>query len=334
MSGVNRPTMHDVARVAGVSHATVSRVLNGHTNVAAETARAVADAVVTTGYVPNRAARSLRSQSTDTVVLIAREEVDVFYADPTLSRMTSGANMRLSEYGYQMLLALVDSSRSAERVGSLMAGGSFDAAILVAMTTNDPLAARLATTDIPVVTASTPFPDSEIPSVDTDNVNGSKAITERLVATGRRRIVEIAGPTWAPVSSLRRQGFLAGAGDAAIGFAHAERWSLRSGERAMSDLLADHPDLDGVVAASDLLAAGAIRALTESGRRVPEDVGIVGFDDAPIASIQQPPLCTVRSDARATGRAMADMVMTLIHGEELPERHIVLPNELVWRASA
>ena len=118
-----RPTMHEVARVAGVSHATVSRVLNGHTNVAPATARAVADAIIITGYVPNRAARSLRVQSTDTVVLVAREKVDVFYNEPTLSPMASGANLRLSEHGYQMLLALVDSPRSAERVGSLIAGG-------------------------------------------------------------------------------------------------------------------------------------------------------------------------------------------------------------------
>ena len=91
-----RPTMHEVARVAGVSHATVSRVLNGHTNVAPATARAVADAIITTGYVPNRAARSLRVQSTDTVVLVAREKADVFYSEPTLSPMASGANLRLS----------------------------------------------------------------------------------------------------------------------------------------------------------------------------------------------------------------------------------------------
>ncbi|MBC9884032.1 LacI family transcriptional regulator, partial [Bradyrhizobium sp. INPA01-394B] len=99
-----RPTMHEVARVAGVSHATVSRVLNGHTNVAPATARAVADAIITTGYVPNRAARSLRVRSTDTVVLVAREKADVFYSEPTLSPMASGANLRLSEHGYQMLL--------------------------------------------------------------------------------------------------------------------------------------------------------------------------------------------------------------------------------------
>ena len=329
-----RPTMHDVARVAGVSHATVSRVLNGHTNVAPATARAVADAIITTGYVPNRAARSLRVQSTDTVVLVARENVNVFYTEPTLSPMASGANLRLSEHGYQMLLALVDDPRSAERVGSLIAGGSFDAAILVAMTNEDPLVARLMATNIPPVTASTPFPGSDIPSADTDNVGGARAITERLVATGRSKVVAIGGPSWAPVTPLRLDGFHQGARNAALGHTTVDGWTLAAGERAMSELLQRYPDLDGVVAASDLLATGAIRVLNEAGRRVPQDVGVVGFDDAPAATLSDPPLSTVRSDARATGAALADLVVAQIRGRELPQRHLVIPNEVLWRESA
>ena len=322
-----RPTMHDVARVADVSHATVSRVLNGHTNVAPATARAVADAIMTTGYVPNRAARSLRVQFTDTVVLVAREKVDVFYSEPTLSPMASGANLRLSEHGYQMLLALVDSPRSANRVGPLIAGGSFDAAILVAMSNDDPLVPRLMATNIPLVTASTPFPRSDIPSADTDNIGGSRAITERLLATGRSKLVAIGGPSWAPVTQLRLDGFHQGAKNAALGHTTVNEWTLTAGKRAMTELLERHPDLDGVVAASDLLAAGAIQALNEAGRQVPQNVGIVGFDDAPIAALSDPPLSTVRSDARATGVALADMVVAQIRGQELLQRHLVLPRK-------
>ena len=151
---IRRPPRSTQSRSSAASDVYKRQVLNGHTNVAPATARAVADAIITTGYVPNRAARSLRVQSTDTVVLVAREKVDVFYNEPTLSPMASGANLRLSEHGYQMLLALVDSPRSAERVGSLIAGGSFDAAILVAMSNDDPLIARLMATNTPLVTSS------------------------------------------------------------------------------------------------------------------------------------------------------------------------------------
>ena len=102
----------------------------------------------------------------------------------------------------------------------------------------------------------------------------------------------------------------------------------------MKELLELHPDLDGVVAASDLLAAGATRALNEVGRRVPQDVGVVGFADAPLAARIDPPLTTVRSDARAAGIALADMAIAQIRGQELPQPHLLLPNEVVWRESA
>ena len=125
-----------------------------------------------------------------------------------------------------------------------------------------------------------------------------------------------------------------GAKNAALGHTTVNEWTLTAGKRAMKELLELHPDLDGVVAASDLLAAGATRALNEVGRRVPQDVGVVGFDDAPIAALNDPPLSTVRSDARATGIALADMAIAQIRGQELPQPHLLLSNEVVWRESA
>lgn len=331
--------MRDVARLAGVSHATVSRYLNGHTNVAPLTGEAIARAVAETGYVPNRAARSLRNRSTGNVVLVAREQADDFYADPTLSRMSAGANSRLSEHGYQMLLALVDSQRSQERVVSLVEGGSFDGALLVAMSTEDPLFTRLRDGRTPIVTASRPSLDTTVPSADTDNEGGSRAIAALLRATGRRRVVELGGPVWAPVSAMRHRGVREAFGQGpddpdGVPVEWAGRWSIRAGATAMSALLERHPDLDGVVAASDSLATGAIQTLTQAGRRVPEDVGVVGFDDAPLAELGRPRLSTVRADSRATGSAMADLVMGLIMGEDVHDSHVVIGNEIIWRDSA
>ncbi|MRV05773.1 substrate-binding domain-containing protein, partial [Staphylococcus aureus] len=120
----------------------------------------------------------------------------------------------------------------------------------------------------------------------------------------------------------------------ALGHTTVNEWTLTAGKRAMKELLELHPDLDGVVAASDLLAAGATRALNEVGRRVPQDVGVVGFADAPMAALNDPPLSTVRSDARATGIALADMAIAQIRGQELPQPPLLLPNEVVWRESA
>lgn len=331
----SRPTVHDVARVAGVSHATVSRVLNGHDNVATETVALVRQAISETGYVPNRLARSLRNSSTGTVGLIARERAEAFYTDAALAGIAAGANAQFSLDGLQMLQALVDSPRSEDRVISLVRGGSFDGVLLVAMVTDDPIVSTLARTGIPLVTASTPVAGSTVPSVDTDSRAGSRQITSMLRRAGRRRIVELAGPSIAPVSALRHEGFLDALSDDPDPVSvPAQRWSAEAGAAAMDELLTRAPDLDAVVAASDLLATGAIDTLRARGREVPEDVAVVGFDDAPLATMWTPAIATVRADPRALGAAMATLLTRQIRGEELTDTHLVQPVEVIWRESA
>lgn len=326
-----------MARVAGTSHATVSRFLNGHTNVAPATAAAIQDAIARVNYVPNRTARSLRRQTSMNVAFIAREHVDLFYSDPTLSRMARGANAFLSDHGYQMMLLLVDSPRSEERVGPMVAGGAFDGAILVAMETCDSLVVMLADSPTPLVTASAPMPGSAVPSVDTDNVGGSREITALLRRAGRRHFVEIRGPVVAPVSALRHRGFVEALVDLPSGpeaVVDAREWSFAAGVDAMREALERAPGVDVVVAASDLLALGAIQVLREAGRTVPEDVAVVGFDDSPQAGVARPALSTVRQDARQTGEQMASLLVRLMEGEDLAGTHLTTPTEVVWRDSA
>jgi DNA-binding LacI/PurR family transcriptional regulator len=334
-----RPTVHDVARAAGTSHATVSRYLNGHSNVAPGTAVAIEEAIARVRYVPNRTARSLRQQATLSVAFVVREHVDLFYADVTLSRMAAGANAALSQAGYQMMLMLVDSERSEARVGPMIAGGAFDGAILVAMAVGDPLVAMLAGTTIPLVTASSPDPSGLVVSVDTNNTEASRQITQLLLEAGRRRPAEVRGPAAAPVSQLRHEGFVQAVGSAPgiIGppaVVDAREWSASAGAAAMRMLLRQDPDIDAVVVASDLLAVGAIQELNVQGRSVPEDVAVVGFDDSPLAALAHPPLTTVRQDSRRTGELMARLLMRQIQGEEMPGTHLVTPARVVWRESA
>lgn len=334
---MRRPILHDVARVAGTSHATVSRFLNGHSNVAPATAAAIQEAIAQVSYVPNGTARSLRQQSTMNVAFVAREHADLFYVDPTLSRMAAGANAYLSEHSYQMMLLLVDSPRSEVRVHQMLAGGAFDGALLVAMEVDDPLVRALSQTSAPLVTASAPLPGSPVPSVDTDNVTGSREITAMLCAAGRRRLAEIRGPLSAPVSRLRHAGFLAatsGADGRRGAGVDAREWSFSAGAEAMERVLAQDPDIDAVVVASDLLALGAIQVIVDHGRSVPKDVAVVGFDDAPQAVMSRPSLTTVRQDARRTGELMASLLARQIVGEDLAGVHELTPTEIVWRESA
>jgi len=334
--GPKRPTIKDVAVAAGISHATVSRYLNKSSYVSAASGEAIEAAIRDVGYVPNRTARSLVRQHTQAVAFIVREHPDLFFADPNLSRMAVGANATLSAAGYQMFMLIVDTDDSADRIVDLILGGFVDGAVLVAMQHDDPVALALAGSTTPLVTASTPLGDTPTPSVDTDNVAGSAAVTRRLLGTGRSRVAEIRGPAEVPVSALRHAGFAEAMGDAYDErlVATATEWTLAAGSAAMTGLLGRVPDLDGVVAASDLLAAGAMAVLRAHGRRVPEDVGVVGFDDSPWATQTHPELSTVRQDSQATGVRMAEVLLRQLAGEDLAGHHEILPNEVVWRASA
>ncbi|MEO7016196.1 MAG: LacI family DNA-binding transcriptional regulator [Leifsonia sp.] len=331
-----RPTIRDVARSAGVSHATVSRYLNERSYVSAEAGRAIEAAVRHTQYVPNRTARSLVSQKTFSAACIVREHSDQFFADPNLSAQAIGANATFSAHGYQMLILIVEGDESTRRAAEIVAGGAVDGALLLAMLEDDPLVLELSKAGTPLVTASTPLRDSLVPYVDTDNKGGTALITQRLLDTGRRVVAEIHGPDRHPVSRIRHEGFMTSMRTLYRPdlVAYADDWTPTAGKRAMRTLLEIEPKIDGVVAASDGLASGAASVLLAAGRSIPHDVGIVGFDDSSWATNSRPKLSTVRQDARLTGQRLAEVLIRQIEGEDLAGFSMTLPNSIVWRDSA
>lgn len=336
MTTADRPrpaTIIDVAREAGISHATVSRYLNGRSYVSAAARSEIERAIAAVGYVPNNSARALVSRRTASVAFIVREDADLFFDDATLVGQARGANAALSELGYQLQIMIVDSAASEERIARLVIGRSVDAALLSAMRFDDPLARALHAAGVPLVTASEPLPGSGIPSVDIDNVGACRDIARRLDATGRRRIVVLSGPAAAPVSALRHRGVVEALG-AGLPTVDATDWTTDAGRAAMRRLLDLEPELDGVVAASDSLAVGALAELRASGRSVPADVGVTGFDDSPWAARADPPLSTVRQDGTATGRRMAEIVARALAGDDQTGRRDLMPTEIVWRDSA
>lgn len=333
-SSPRRPaTIIDVAREAGISHATVSRYLNGRSYVSATARSEIERAIATVGYVPNSSARALVSRRTASVAFIVREDADLFFDDATLVGQARGANAALSDLGYQLQIMIVDSAASEDRIRRLVSGRSVDGALLSAMSVDDPLARALHEAGVPLVTASEPLPGTGVPSVDIDNRGAAHDIARRLRETGRHRIVEVRGPTAAPVSALRHAGVLDALGADLPGLDAAD-WTADAGRDALRVLLDRHPDLDGVVTASDSLAVGAIAALETAGRAVPDDVGVVGFDDSPWAERSHPPLSTVRQDGVATGRRMAEIMSRLLSGDDQRGRREIMPTTIVWRGSA
>ncbi len=325
-----------MARRAGVSRATVSRVVNGSTSVAASIREAVTRAVDELGYVPNQAARSLVTQRTESIALILPETANrVFSDDLFFPAIIRGAGVELEAADKQLVLMMAGSARSHGRVERYAVAGHVDGVMFASMHGADPLPGTLVSLGIPVICSGRPVGGAPVPYVDVDHFGGVCAAVRHLVATGRRRIATIAGPQDMVAGLDRLAGYRATLEEAGLAQHVAfGDFTRESGIHAMRTLLADDPALDAVFVASDMMAHGALLALKDARRRVPSDVAVIGFDDFEISRYSDPPLTTVRQPIADMGRTMARQMLGLINGEQgLPDA-VVLPTELVVRDSA
>ena len=335
MTTAQRPTLEAVARRAGVSRATVSRVVNGSTTVAESIQQAVRRAVEELGYVPNLAARSLVTQRTDSVALVMPEAATrVFSDDQVFPGIIRGAAQELEAADKQLVLMLAGSPAGHERVERYTTGRHVDGVLFASLHGEDPLPGRLARLGIPVVCSGRPLDGADVPYVDVDHEGGVTRAVGHLIATGRRRIATIAGPQDMVAGIERLIGYRAALTAAGLPelVAYGD-FTRESGTAAMRALLAADPELDAVFAASDLMAHAALRALREAGRRVPEDVAVIGFDDIETAAYTEPPLTTVRQPIVELGRAMTRQLLRIAAGEHV-EQALMLPTELILRDSA
>lgn len=330
-------TLEEVARLAGVSRATVSRVVNDSPRVSADVRRAVERAIETLGYVPNRAARSLVTRRSDSVAVVITEPTGRLFSDPFFPRLLRGISAELAARDRQLVLVMPQSPADQRRATGYLSAGHVDGVLLTSLHGNDPLPAELATRGVPVVVGGRPLAGDAISYVDVDNRAGARAAVAHLLAGGRRSVATIAGPADMAVGVDRLAGYrdaLAQAGipdDPAL-VVQAD-FTHEGGSRAMRALLAARPDVDGVFAASDAMAAGALSEILAAGRLVPDDVAVVGYDDSPIAAATRPPLTSVRQPIEEMGREMARLLIEAIERSERATRRIVLATELVPRAS-
>ncbi|MDQ7907806.1 LacI family DNA-binding transcriptional regulator [Phytohabitans sp. ZYX-F-186] len=334
-SARERPTLEEVARRAGVSRATVSRVVNGSTTVAPPIQEAVRRAVRELGYVPNLAARTLVTQRTDSIALVLPETATrVFSDDPLFPGIVRGVSQELEAADRQLVLMMAGSTASHDRIERYAIGRHVDGVMFASMHGMDPLPGALARIGMPAVCSGRPLGRPGVPYVDIDHVSGVASAVRHLLDAGRQRIATIAGPQ-DMVAGIER---LAGYRDALRG---SDRRSIvavgdftrESGALAMRHLLQDDPKLDAVFVASDLMADGALRTLREAGRRVPDDVAVIGFDDAEFARYTDPPLTTVRQPIIQIGREMVRLLLRLAEGAPV-EDSLILPTHLVVRESA
>ncbi|RAJ57559.1 MULTISPECIES: LacI family DNA-binding transcriptional regulator [unclassified Streptomyces] len=315
---VSRPTLEAVATRAGVSRATVSRVVNGGYGVRESLAERVRRAVAELGYVPNQAARSLVTKRHDAVaVVIAEPEARVF-TDPFFALQLRGISKELTAHDNQLVLLLTEGRDDHTRVARYLAGGHVDGALVFSLHLDDPLPGLIHDAGVPTVFGGRPGWRDRTGTpvyVDTDNRGGARTAVRHLAGLGRTRIAHITGALDQTSAVDRLDGYrdvmaetADGGGDPAL--VVESDFTPAGGERAMRELLDRRPDVDAVFAANDLTALGALRVLRERGLRVPEDVAVVGFDDMlPLAEQSDPPLTTVRQDIEQMGRLMARLLL-------------------------
>lgn len=330
-------TLGEVARLAGVSKATASRAINGRSKVSAKAQAAVRDAVRELGYTPNGTARSLVTRRTSSVAVILPESDERIFSDPFFARMLHLVARALREADLQLVLLLGEPGEDAERMLLYLRGRYVDGAIVASHHRDDRLAEHLSDLGLPCVFIGRPWIGSErVSFVDSDNVGAASRAVRVLLEAGRRRIATIAGPPDMRAGHDRLEGWrraLRAEGLATDLVAHGD-FSEESGAEACSVLLDRARDLDGLFAASDLMAKGAIRELARRGLRVPADVAIVGYDDLGVAEHTRPPLTTLHNPIDQMAAEAVRLLVAAIEagGRAVPRRVVFVP-ELVRRAS-
>ncbi|MDH2413435.1 LacI family DNA-binding transcriptional regulator [Nocardioides sp. CER19] len=333
MSQARRPTLEDVAARAGVGRGTASRVINGASRVSAQAREAVQTAIDELGYVPNRAARSLVTNRTDAIALVIAESEERVFGEPFFAGVVRGIGTAVAEADKQLVLLLAPAER-AGHIDDYLTRQHVDGVLLLSLHDDDTLPTRIRGHGIPVVLGGGPRPGPGVGYVDNDNAEGARLAVAHLLERGRSRIATIAGPADMTVGHHRLEGYLSGLREAGLEPLTVQYgdFSQASGEAAMRTLLEQHPDLDAVFAASDPMAAGAMTVLRETGRTVPEDVAVVGFDDSAVAVSLD--LTSVHQSADAMGRAMVEMLTEAIRAPDDEPATRMLPTHLVVRSSS
>lgn len=307
-----KPTIRDVARHAGVSTATVSRVISGSVAGRPETRARVLAAAETLGYRPSAVARSLKLRTTRTLGLLVTDIQNPYY--PEIVRAVEDAALELDLA--VLLCNGADDPGREETYLDLLVDRRVDGIIIASSGLHERHGAWLARRSVPVVLVNWAAPDLPLPAILSDNRAGGTLATEHLLSLGHRRIGHLSAPARNAAAAERLGGIQAALVDAALDpgslVVITGDGQVAGGGRAALELLDRMPDVTGIVCYNDLTAVGAVRALQARGRRIPADVSIVGFDDIALSSWVDPPLTTIAQQTSEMGRWAVRLLGDLI----------------------
>lgn len=326
-----RPTLEEVGARAGVSRSTVSRVINGDLSVNEQTRDHVLAVVQQLGYVPNSAARSLVTRRADTIALVVPDNGTEPNDDPVTGTIIRTVGRAVERAGKHLVVMQPRSTADGRRAHAYVAAGHVDGVVLIPTTGDDPFGTD-SQLPVPMVALGRLTDRPAVPFVSADERGGAAAAVTHLIELGRRRIAMITGPPAAHALLDRQAGYEATvrAAGRPVHLVEADL-TYASGMATAAHLLAHLPDVDAIFAAGDTIAIGVMHSLAKAGRRVPDDVAVVGFGDIEAASYSVPPLTTVRTGIAEAASAVVDLVLRRIDGQ--PVTSTLLPTELVVRAS-
>jgi DNA-binding LacI/PurR family transcriptional regulator len=334
--GRPRPTIEDVARLAGVSRGTVSRVINGGRNVRPAVLETVNAAIDALGYSVNQAARNLARGHTGSVAFVISERQERLFEDPNFGLFVRVFSRQLRGNGRHLLMTTAQDEAEENFLGDYLTVGHVDGALLALTHDESPLLGRLLSNRLPLVVLGKPLGFEEAFSwVAIDDEKAALTVVSYLADRVGAPVGTVTGPMHTSSGRERLAGYRqALAGQFRPELVVAGDWSLRSGRDGTEQLLAREPGLRGLFVASDLMAVGAIGALREAGRRVPQDVAVVGFDDSAAAAMVEPALTTMRNPIEQIALEALAILDDQIAGRLRRPVHVLLSSELVERGSA
>lgn len=328
-------TLEKIAELAGVSPATVSRVVNNYPHIRPAVRERVQKIITQTGFQPNMIARSLASDRSGIIGLVIPNSPGMVFADPYFASLIQGITQATNRSNITLSLFLFHSKEEETRtIQSILTTGLLDGVIITADRKEDSFVPRFAERGLPFVLIGRPERQMDISYVDTDNVAGGYLATEHLLKLGHRRIATI-GSDQNTAGDDRCTGYQNALRDYQVDLDRSlitfGDFSMSSGYTAMNKLLPEKPD--AVFVGSDTMALGALRAIREAGLNVPGDIAVVGFDDLPPAMQADPPLTTFQHPIEQSGKLAVEMLSTLLNEKDAPPRRTILPGKLIVRAS-
>ena len=329
-------TLEDIAKISGVSRSTVSRVINGDVNVSDRTREKVQEIIRRYEFQPNLAARGLAAGVTNVIGLVIPRGVSAIFADPFFPLIIQGVTSACNAMDYSVMLWLAEPEYERRTIHKILYSGLIDGVIVTSMLLEDPIIESMAASKLPFITIGRHPTNDRISYVDVDNRQGARNAVNHLLRGHRRRIATITGPGNMIAGQERLEGYYECLRERNIprepALVAEGDFTDAGGYYAMLQLLTAKPD--AVFVASDSMAYGAMRAIQEAGLRIPHDIAVIGFDDIPQSAHVNPPLTTIRQPIHQIGATAAETLIDMIAHQNDQQRRVILPTELVIRASA